>query len=145
MKSKILSSIRAWHIGLVAGAAPAVALVSGYAFCGEGPVQLALALVAPAAAGAACAYIWHKRLYAWFTGLAGGLLIGLLSSLQLLMGEIFVQECFVVLATFLFFAVLGCLLGAVAEFIRLLHHIVHGLAAQRAAATADIKEKKTAL
>ena len=125
MKLEQFKKITARRLGLTMAAVPAVVLVGGHLHCGQGWAQLGLALFVPAAAGAAAGLMWRYRLYGWVGGTICGLLVGTLASLQLLLGEAFVQECFVSQATFLFFLALGLLLGAIAEFIRLLHHIVH--------------------
>jgi hypothetical protein len=87
---------------------------------------LAVSLIFSLAAGAFFILMLKKNLYAWLAGFLLGVVIGLIQSAQLWIGETFDGEFFVSLATMLFFAVLGLVVGATAEFIRLLHFTAHG-------------------
>lgn len=113
-------------IGLASAAALALVDISAYVHSGTSWRDLLLALVLPPAVGACGALFLHWRFHAWLSGFTAGVCIGIFSALPLLSGESFDGEFFVASATLLFFIILGFIIGAIAEFIRLLHFIVHG-------------------
>jgi hypothetical protein len=113
-------------IGLAVTVLLALMTLPAYGHSGAGRGDLIFALVLPPVIGAFTALFLYRRFYAWLACYGAGLFIGALSSLPLLTGEMFTGEFFVVMVTLVFFAVLGFIVGAAAEFIRLLHFIIHG-------------------
>ena len=102
-------------------------MVGGYLHAGGRPVHLAAALLAAASSAALCAGFLAKKWRALFVGSAAGALTGALSAIDLFLGPSFENEFFVGLATLLFFEALGLALGAIGEFIRVLHRSAHDI------------------
>jgi len=61
----------------------------------------------------------------WFTGTAMGLAVGTAFAADLLFEVPFEDQFAVAAMTLMFFVALGFMLGAIAEFIHLLHHAAH--------------------
>jgi len=115
---------------LIVGSSVAVNLVlfeaAGFWHSGGEVRHLAASLVFALAVGALLIVLIRKSLHVWLAGFFLGIVIGVGQSFQLWLGESFEGEFFVALATMMFFAALGLIVGAAAEFIRLLHFIAHG-------------------
>jgi len=114
------------RVGLAAASAAGLLMLSIYWHCGSGTGELAFALGFPPAFGASCLFLARRRFFAWLAGLVLGFIGGLISALPLLTGAGLEGEFYVSVATLLFFIVLGFILGAAGEFVRLLHFVAHG-------------------
>ncbi len=114
------------YVGASAFATAAFFTLPSYWHCGTGPSDLYFALAFPAVFGLFCGLMQYRRLLAWLAGLVLGFAAGAVSALPLLSCGEYEGEFFVSSATLAFFVVLGLILGAAGEFVRLLHYVAHG-------------------
>jgi len=119
--------LKAAAAGLALAGLEAAVLIFGYATRdGAGAVDLAMMAAMPVAAGVISAIFFAARWRIWFWFLVFGVAIGSLSALELFLGEPFERAFFVCALTEFYFFALGLVLGAAAEFIKLLHYLLHG-------------------
>ncbi len=118
--------LKPWYVGFGALTAVFAVVLGGFAAFGGTPLQLAASLGSGAAAAAVLGLLMKRRFYPWFFGTLAGWAVGLFSCLQLYWGVRFDQLFFVAMATLAFFTTLGFVIGAAAEFVRLVHYVSHG-------------------
>jgi hypothetical protein len=115
------------HAGIAVFVVSAAVLAWGWASADrEGAYPWTILLYPAAVAGAVGLFVVRKW-HAWLVFMLLGVLVGTVSALQLYLGPAFAGEFNVGLLTMLVFAVLGFILGALAEAIRGLHRVTHGL------------------
>jgi hypothetical protein len=119
--------IRPWQLGGGGGIVTALVLGYGWYKCGESLSELGLAVGIGVAVGFTLFLLAKLRWRAWQAVFGVFALIGLGSAVELLFETPFERQCFVALATMLFWLVLGLSVGMLAEFIRFLDRLVHRL------------------
>ncbi len=114
------------YAGAAGFAAAALFTLPSYWHCGTNLPDLYFAAVFPLVFGLFCGLLQYRRFLAWLAGLILGFGAGVVSAWPLLSCEAFEGEFYVSSATLVFFTVLGLILGAAGEFVRLLHYVAHG-------------------
>lgn len=105
---------------------PALLFGIGYVRVGSG-IGFVFASIAFVLATAALLGVFHAaRCRFWWAGMLFGYLTGLAFAADLLFEVTFEGQYFVASATFMYFVALGFMLGMIAEFIHVLHHVFHG-------------------
>ena len=97
----------------------------GWRQCGETKVEFALSLFISIAVGFCVFVLFRSSLKAWLMFFLLGLALGLGSAIELFWEVPFDRQCFVALATALFWIVLSFMMGMIAEFICFLHNRLH--------------------
>ena len=117
--------IKPWHCGLIIGLITFLVLVSGWSKCSETRGEFMILLLMSVATGFCVFVLCRSSMKAWLVFFLLGLALGLESALELFWEISFDRQCFVALATALFWMVLAFVMGSIAEFIRLLHRVSH--------------------
>ena len=100
-------------------------LVFGWCKCGGTISEFALLCLSSIAVGFCIFILCRSSLKAWLVFFLFGLVLGLESAIELFWEVPFDQQCFIALATALFWMVFAFVIGAIAEFIRSLHRLSH--------------------
>jgi hypothetical protein len=142
MPEKTSFPTKALLSGATIGGVMLLATVGAYVHAGGQWPSLLFGIILSFAVGASVVGLRWRRLMPWLWCLVGSTIIGLSSGFELVSGESFEQEFFVAVATLGFFVVLGFMLGALLEFIRFIHHLLHGRKWRDYPASKTLKEEK---
>lgn len=117
---------RAIIVGFATVFVPLLVFTGGFVSAEPTIVHTGLAAAFILSMGVIAAFFFALHLRFWFSGLVIGLTVGTLFAYDLFRQPLFEQQFFVSMATMMFFAALGFMFGALAEFIHILHHVFHG-------------------
>lgn len=117
---------RLLYSAVIVAAAPVGVFLVGFVSAGGTLAHAALTFgsVLAFALAAGLMFAYDRKFF--FTGTVMGFVVGTLFGADLLFEVPFEDQFAVSAMTMMFFVVLGVVLGAIAEFIHLLHHAVHG-------------------
>ena len=119
--------IKPWHYGSAVGLLTFLPLALGWRRCGEFKSEFAFLIILSIAVGFLVFVFRRYNLKAWITVFLLGLVLGMASSVDLLWEVPFERQCFISLATILFWVVLASVVGSIAEFIRFIHRLAHSI------------------
>ncbi|MDD5251710.1 MAG: hypothetical protein PHT12_03690 [Patescibacteria group bacterium] len=118
--------IRPWQVGAFVEATGLITVIVGYFLRGGNVWLLTSGVIGSVVVGSLAWTFMARRFRLLLAGLVGGAVIGAISAWQLLWYEPFERQFFVAVVTLAFYPALGLIFGAIAEFISLIHYLVHG-------------------
>lgn len=128
-RSRVWDTLRR-HAGTAVFIVTAAVLVMGWFRTDLEGARPSLSLALPPIVGGFCGLCVIRKWTVWLAVTLFGLVIGLVSALQLYLGPEFIGQYRVGFLTLAFYFALGVIFGAASEFIRYLHRLSHDLAAK---------------